>query len=112
CVLMRSVLPALFASTHIYNLSLHAALPISSLIAHQAANLAAAGDRARGIRPAYAGVRCAHQTADAIVAGDHRCGVGSTDRSTQRDRKSTRLNSSHGKSPYAVFCLKTKRQTV
>src|SRR5690606_37627385 len=26
-----------------------------------------------------------------------------------RDRKSTRLNSSHGKSSYAVFCLKKKR---
>src|SRR5438128_9243497 len=27
-------------------------------------------------------------------------------RSTARDRKSTRLNSSHGSSSYAVFCLK------
>src|SRR5690606_40956637 len=27
-----------------------------------------------------------------------------------RDRKSTRLNSSHVKSSYAVFCLKTKRE--
>src|SRR5207245_10166862 len=26
------------------------------------------------------------------------------------DRKSTRLNSSHGRIPYAVFCLKNKRQ--
>src|SRR5207245_7522105 len=28
---------------------------------------------------------------------------------TTRDRKSTRLNSSHGSISYAVFCLKTKR---
>src|SRR2546429_3875148 len=30
----------------------------------------------------------------------------------QRDRKSTRLNSSHGYISYAVFCLKKKKQDV
>src|SRR2546422_4869996 len=30
----------------------------------------------------------------------------------QRDRKSTRLNSSHGYISYAVFCLKKKRETL
>src|SRR5207245_10567515 len=30
---------------------------------------------------------------------------------TWRDRKSTRLNSSHGSISYAVFCLKKKKQT-
>src|SRR2546422_10029338 len=29
-----------------------------------------------------------------------------------RDRKSTRLNSSHGYISYAVFCLKKKKQTI
>src|SRR5207245_11794378 len=29
----------------------------------------------------------------------------------EKDRKSTRLNSSHGSISYAVFCLKKKRQT-
>src|SRR2546422_5305978 len=29
----------------------------------------------------------------------------------ERDRKSTRLNSSHGYISYAVFCLKKKKQT-
>src|SRR2546422_3055692 len=29
-----------------------------------------------------------------------------------RDRKSTRLNSSHGYISYAVFCLKKKKQTA
>src|SRR5690349_22502350 len=29
----------------------------------------------------------------------------------QRDRKSTRLNSSHVESSYAVFCLKKKKET-
>src|SRR2546422_7685610 len=30
----------------------------------------------------------------------------------QRDRKSTRLNSSHGYISYAVFCLKKKKTTL
>src|SRR2546429_748688 len=30
----------------------------------------------------------------------------------ERDRKSTRLNSSHGYISYAVFCLKKKKKTV
>src|SRR3712207_8332188 len=30
----------------------------------------------------------------------------------QRDRKSTRLNSSHANISYAVFCLKKKKQTA
>src|SRR2546429_7076282 len=31
---------------------------------------------------------------------------------TQQDRKSTRLNSSHGYISYAVFCLKKKKKTI
>src|SRR5207245_754513 len=34
------------------------------------------------------------------------------DRPAQRDRKSTRLNSSHGSISYAVFCLKKKKETI
>src|SRR3712207_8843922 len=33
-------------------------------------------------------------------------------RAAGRDRKSTRLNSSHANISYAVFCLKKKRQTI
>src|SRR5690606_40185539 len=33
-------------------------------------------------------------------------------RSTPEDRKSTRLNSSHVKISYAVFCLKKKKTTI
>src|SRR5688572_12061152 len=36
-------------------------------------------------------------------------GTGDPDRSSQLDRKSTRLNSSHSQISYAVFCLKKKR---
>src|SRR6266542_1357467 len=35
-----------------------------------------------------------------------------TTASTRRDRKSTRLNSSHGSISYAVFCLKKKISVV
>src|SRR2546422_7242569 len=36
--------------------------------------------------------------------------IGRNKNRTQRDRKSTRLNSSHGYISYAVFCLKKKKK--
>src|SRR2546422_5884194 len=36
--------------------------------------------------------------------------MGKTTRVSSRDRKSTRLNSSHGYISYAVFCLKKKKK--
>src|SRR5207249_11248538 len=63
------------ATTEIYTLSLHDALPILLCLPH------AAGP-------------------------DRNCQGGSFD----RDRKSTRLNSSHVSISYAVFCLKKKPQ--
>src|SRR5574338_806133 len=65
------------ATTEIYTLSLHDALPIYP------------GARRRG----------AHRR-----RLRRRAGVG------QADRKSTRLNSSHHGSSYAVFCLKKKKE--
>src|SRR2546422_8613462 len=65
------------ATTEIYTLSLHDALPISR-------RTPAAAARARTRRRCRPGARL-------------------------RDRKSTRLNSSHGYISYAVFCLKKKR---
>src|SRR6476620_11910581 len=67
-------------STEIYTLSLHDALPIS---------LAAAA--------VAAGSRVACPPAPAVGTAP-------------RDRKSTRLNSSHVNISYAVFCLKKKKQ--
>src|SRR2546429_2007751 len=43
-----------------------------------------------------------------IGKGARSPGAASPRRQTQRDRKSTRLNSSHGYISYAVFCLKKK----
>src|SRR5438128_8586298 len=69
------------ATTEIYTLSLHDALPI---LVQQ---------------PRHD----AHRQSDHPVPHDRRCPA-------QRDRKSTRLNSSHGSISYAVFCLKKKKK--
>src|SRR5690606_40223891 len=39
-------------------------------------------------------------------------GIGSVTTTGHEDRKSTRLNSSHVKISYAVFCLKKKKNTI
>src|SRR5437660_4324845 len=75
------------ATTGIYTLSLHDALPI-----YRTSRLPC-----RVIRPA----RC--------VSPESNC-LG-TMRDAARDRKSTRLNSSHVAISYAVFCLKKKKIT-
>src|SRR6266511_5697529 len=42
----------------------------------------------------------------------HHGGAGADVPKLRRDRKSTRLNSSHVKISYAVFCLKKKQQNI
>src|SRR2546422_11460411 len=90
------------ATTEIYTLSLHDALPISLL----------AGGIARRI-----GVPLT------VGAGGLVCLLGALmfailvwlpverRKKEAADRKSTRLNSSHGYISYAVFCLKKKKRT-
>src|SRR2546427_8172305 len=70
------------ATTEIYTLSLHDALPIfeQHAFAHRAV-----------------GVDAHARTEDATI-----------DVAAREDRKSTRLNSSHSQISYAVFCLKKK----
>src|SRR2546422_7074078 len=75
------------ATTEIYTLSLHDALPIS-----------------QGRR--LAGDEEASRSGDEGPPGPR----GRLRRATI-DRKSTRLNSSHGYISYAVFCLKKKKKT-
>src|SRR3989442_6375089 len=82
------------ATTEIYTLSLHDALPISPCRSHRRDHVHREGlesDLARRPRRRDPG---AHQGASALA----------------RDRKSTRLNSSHVRISYAVFCLKKKKQ--
>src|SRR3712207_8566691 len=82
------------ATTEIYTLSLHDALPIWRRRGVDPAARAAAGDVRRSgdrPRPARQAVRRARSV-----------------RHLRQDRKSTRLNSSHANISYAVFCLKKK----
>src|SRR5206468_10772243 len=91
------------APSGIYTLSLHDALPISvpgrcSGPFHQASFLS----------PRVSG------NAAALECGDSRrkpsaYRPGRARRGSSRDRKSTRLNSSHDQISYAVFCLKKKK---
>src|SRR5438034_6198445 len=69
-------------TTEIYPLSLHDALPISTGGAGAGAGRSVQAPAPRGGRP------------------------------WRRDRKSTRLNSSHTVMSYAVFCLKKKKVTI
>src|SRR5207249_11776925 len=92
------------AITNIYTLSLHDALPISTALGHAVFDF---------INPAITLLRI-------IIASVHYHNVLSRFRKQtgwqfeniffrNRDRKSTRLNSSHVSISYAVFCLKKKK---
>src|SRR3712207_8052669 len=83
------------ATTEIYTLSLHDALPISRRPVEPDVGQVpqqGVGCRARG----------ASRPTDGVADPDHLAVVG-------EDRKSTRLNSSHANISYAVFCLKKKK---
>src|SRR2546430_11479546 len=83
------------ATTEIYTLSLHDALPIS----HGPGRDRRPGRQRRGRR---ALPRCEGERHRPGRVPPHR-GAGH-----RSDRKSTRLNSSHSQISYAVFCLKKK----
>src|SRR3712207_7235823 len=82
------------ATTEIYTLSLHDALPIC---ARSRRHLA----RARAVPGRHGGVRRARVRDRPL-----------RDRPAAGDRKSTRLNSSHANISYAVFCLKKKKHAL
>src|SRR2546430_14933888 len=84
------------ATTEIYTLSLHDALPICG------------GGRRRAL-----GHRSGQRDVPAVpVESRDRGGLGNAgrDHAVAGDRKSTRLNSSHSQISYAVFCLKKKKK--
>src|SRR5690348_9180930 len=88
------------ATTEIYHLSLHDALPISPTISRRRSGRAARSTismiaSARGPR-----IRCPRSS-------PRQCANGGA--AWRKDRKSTRLNSSHPSISYAVFCLKKKK---
>src|SRR2546422_2529548 len=88
------------ATTEIYTLSLHDALPISRGRRAKRSKLQPLRPRRKRRslrRPQRSRSPCAPSSAWAI-------------RARNTDRKSTRLNSSHGYISYAVFCLKKKKK--
>src|SRR5438105_12324162 len=95
------------STTEIYTLSLHDALPILS--SSRRRRLFPPRVARRRDRPDQAARRRADRRARAGPAGSSaRNGTGT--RGSSRDRKSTRLNSSHEWISYAVFCLKKKNR--
>src|SRR5690606_41934896 len=79
------------ATTEIYTLSLHDALPILSTSPRARAQTACWAAVRRALRWVAVSISCSRPSSPA-------------------DRKSTRLNSSHVKISYAVFCLKKKKK--
>src|SRR3712207_7129785 len=87
------------ATTEIYTLSLHDALPIS---AHAHVVSPSTQRRTSEAESSTHPGRCAHTSA-----------MRSRPSAAQSaDRKSTRLNSSHANISYAVFCLKKKNKII
>src|SRR3712207_7242038 len=92
------------ATTEIYTLSLHDALPISRN-----------GDLPRVARGSRAATFLALHREDPrrrALADRRNRAVGRGRALAREDRKSTRLNSSHANISYAVFCLKKKKSVL
>src|SRR5438309_6908629 len=94
CALLRRFFFMVTATTAIYTLSLHDALPIFDrdvgFDLFQLCGVAA-------VQPGELELERELDAADVTIIGD---------------RKSTRLNSSHSSISYAVFCLKKKRDVL
>src|SRR5690242_20770548 len=88
------------ATTHLYTLSLHDALPISKArMIHCAPPASAAATSATSNRNMSMQTPAEQELAALIVSSLN----------LEKDRKSTRLNSSHMSISYAVFCLKKRK---
>src|SRR3712207_8346335 len=94
------------ATTEIYTLSLHDALPISA-----AASLSSPQIRSIGLCSwaVYFGSHSSSKRACSGRASHCRTTLALW---VATDRKSTRLNSSHANISYAVFCLKKKKNKI
>src|SRR3712207_6882149 len=98
------------ATTEIYTLSLHDALPISARARRAAAAAHRVRRRRRGQRR-RAVARGPDQHPRPAAEDLRRPPVPPRhDHQPRGDRKSTRLNSSHANISYAVFCLKKKKK--
>src|SRR5690606_41400245 len=97
CGVMLTCCASVSASSQIYTLSLHDALPILSM------------SRSTKDVPHRVGFLKCTRTRPSGSASMASWANGGRSRYLQTDRKSTRLNSSHVKISYAVFCLKKKK---
>src|SRR5690606_41497154 len=88
-------------------LSLHDALPISQAVGQHAQHMRCAAQRVAVLQTVQ---RCGRRVDGQVFTqpGGHLELPGVRLGGEQADRKSTRLNSSHVKISYAVFCLKKK----
>src|SRR5690606_41537054 len=104
------VLFSLPAGVVIYTLSLHDALPISGRVRRGRRGRGAGGRRAARVPRGQAAPGAAGRGRGRVRIRRLRA-PSDRDRGHARgpDRKSTRLNSSHVKISYAVFCLKKKQ---
>src|SRR3712207_8208477 len=98
------------ATTEIYTLSLHDALPISGRGALRGGGCQGAGDGPAG-RASDGAAERASGLGRGGGDGDAARAAGVDGQGGRHvvDRKSTRLNSSHANISYAVFCLKKKK---
>src|SRR5205085_4511736 len=94
----------------IYTLSLHDALPI---LHHDRRIREVVERRHADARPAGRAAALRRDAAQVRTGSAHRSRAARRKRRpgpADRDRKSTRLNSSHSQISYAVFCLKKKKK--
>src|SRR5688572_32659160 len=91
------------ATTEIYTLSLHDALPICCVVFGVNRSI----DEEEGAEFVLVGRRAFLRSEVAERRVDDAVPSASA---LDQDRKSTRLNSSHSQSSYAVFCLKKKKK--
>src|SRR5207249_6654311 len=95
------------ATTHLYTLSLHDALPIfpewSTIAGKWSAIKSTVGGKVSAIGAKLSVLKAKLRRAPPTPAP-------AQPRAQSPDRKSTRLNSSHVSISYAVFCLKKKKQ--
>src|SRR3712207_7886995 len=91
------------ATTEIYTLSLHDALPIWAA-GEEAANAGWGGGE-------WAVAEADESDASFLELGPEIAIVNNVEMDHHSDRKSTRLNSSHANISYAVFCLKKKKNS-
>src|SRR3712207_8327277 len=95
------------AATEIYTLSLHDALPISSLAPVE-------DDSGDALDHDHESEQHGHHHAEGGHEAVRPAGAGHVlvRERARADRKSTRLNSSHANISYAVFCLKKKKKKL